>query len=101
MHQVTIEGTPTPSVYLPRGERRTVTVTDSIRQLVKIGAVIVVDGTLDTATEPEDPTLEFDQPVAAQDTDPVVDQPTEPETEPDITEPTPPPVKHRHSRDDS
>jgi hypothetical protein len=51
MGQVTIEGTLTPSVYLSRGRRRTVAVTDEIRNLVKIGAVKVVAGSLDGPTE--------------------------------------------------
>lgn len=46
-HQVTIEGSLTPAVDLPRGERRTVEVTDHVRRLVQIGAVVVIDGDLD------------------------------------------------------
>lgn len=46
-HHVTIEGSVTPSVHLARGVRRTVAVTDHVRKLVKIGAVIVVAGSLD------------------------------------------------------
>lgn len=40
-----------PSDRLPRGKRAKVEVTDEIRKLVKIGAVIVVEGSLD-APEP-------------------------------------------------
>lgn len=47
MRRVTIEGSIMPSVYLARGERRTVAVTDDIRNLVKIGAAVVVEGSLD------------------------------------------------------
>lgn len=46
MGLVTIEGSLMPSVYLARGERRTVEATDDIRNLVKIGAAIVVSGRL-------------------------------------------------------
>lgn len=52
-HQVTIEGSLTPAVDLPRGVRRTVEVTDHIRRLVQIGAVIVVGGDLDAPPAPE------------------------------------------------
>jgi hypothetical protein len=49
MGTVTIEGSTTPCTELPRGERRTVTVTDHIRNLVRIGAVVVVEGSLNAA----------------------------------------------------
>lgn len=51
-HSVTIEGSVTPSVELPAGERRTVAVTQHIRNLVRIGAVVVVDGSLDAPKAP-------------------------------------------------
>lgn len=46
-HHVTIEGSVTPTDWLPRGVRRTVEVTDDIRKLVAIGGAIVVAGSLD------------------------------------------------------
>lgn len=46
-HYVTIEGSLTPTDVLDRGVRRTVAVTDEIRNLVKIGGAIVVVGSLD------------------------------------------------------
>lgn len=51
-NQVTIEGSLTPAVDLPRGERRTVEVTDHVRRLVQIGAVVVVAGDLEAPAEP-------------------------------------------------
>lgn len=44
---VTIEGSLMPSVELPRGVQRTVAVTDHVRNLVRIGAAVVVEGSLD------------------------------------------------------
>lgn len=58
-----------PSDRLSRGQRATVEVTDGIRQLVKIGAVVVVAGDLDApAPEPEpepepQPTVDDPEPV--------------------------------------
>lgn len=46
-HHVTVEGSVTPSDWLGRGVRRTVAVTDQLRKLVRIGAVVVVAGSLD------------------------------------------------------
>jgi hypothetical protein len=46
-HHVTIEGSFTPTDWLPRGVRRTVEVTEDIRKLVAIGGAIVVAGSLD------------------------------------------------------
>ncbi|OBC03371.1 hypothetical protein A5784_14155 [Mycobacterium sp. 852013-50091_SCH5140682] len=46
-HHVTIEGSVTPTDWLPRGVRRTVEVTADIRKLVAIGGAIVVAGSLD------------------------------------------------------
>jgi len=46
-HHVTVEGSVTPSDWLAKGSRRTVAVTDHVRRLVKIGAVVVVAGNLD------------------------------------------------------
>jgi hypothetical protein len=40
---VTIEGSVTPSVILPRGQRRTVTLTDRVQRLIERGFVVVVD----------------------------------------------------------
>jgi hypothetical protein len=63
-HQVTIEGSIMPAVDLPRGERRTVEVTPYIRQLVRIGAVIVVEGSLTpppTVTPPAPAVAEADE----------------------------------------
>jgi hypothetical protein len=52
-HQVTIVGSRhMPSDRLGRGVRATVEVTDEIRKLVEIGAVTVVDGSLDAPTNP-------------------------------------------------
>lgn len=53
-HYVTIEGSLTPTDVLDRGVRRTVAVTDEIRNLVKIGGAIVVVGSLDEPEAPED-----------------------------------------------
>lgn len=55
-HYVTIEGSLTPTDVLDRGVRRTVAVTDEIRNLVKIGGAIVVVGSLDAPEAPEDRT---------------------------------------------
>lgn len=52
---VTVEGSITPTVFLPRGARKVVVVDDELRQLLKIGAVVVVDGSLD-----DDPDVEPD-----------------------------------------
>lgn len=51
MQQVTIEGTTTPSDRLSTGVRRIVTLTEEVRQLVKIGAVVVVDDNPDTLVQ--------------------------------------------------
>lgn len=45
-HQVTIEGTAMAAAGLSRGERRTVEVTTHIRNLVAMGAAVVVEGSL-------------------------------------------------------
>lgn len=41
--KVTIEGSLTPCVELPRGERRTVALTPHVERLIKRGFVVVVD----------------------------------------------------------
>lgn len=63
MSAVTIEGSVTPSSFLPRGERRTVERTDFIDKLIKRGFVTVV--------KPTEPVLE-----AAQDDVPDAPAPT-------------------------
>ncbi|MCV6982092.1 hypothetical protein H7I53_17905 [Mycolicibacterium pulveris] len=51
---VTVEGTVTPCAgVLPRGERRTVTVTPELRKWVRRGCVKVVEGSLDPPAELE------------------------------------------------
>lgn len=50
MATVTIEGSAMPCTELARGERATVTVTRHIRNLVAIGAVVVVEGSLNDRT---------------------------------------------------
>ena len=40
--RVTIEGSVTPSVILPRGQRRTVMLTDRIQRLIDRGFVVVI-----------------------------------------------------------
>lgn len=57
---VTIEGSLMPSVELPRGVQRTVAVTDHVRNLVRIGAAVVVEGSL--VDEPDAVVAEPEQP---------------------------------------
>lgn len=71
MNQVVIEGTNTPSDRLSTGVRRSVTVTDEIRKLVRIGAVKVVEGSLDGPAKAEVPA-------------PPVSDPPEPEPEAEL-----------------
>jgi hypothetical protein len=63
-HQVVIEGSRTPSVDLPHGERRKVEVTTYIRRLVQIGAVIVVEGSLDPPASERKPAVVEVEPAA-------------------------------------
>lgn len=77
-HQVTIEGTSTPSVDLPKGERRTVEVTSYIRTLVRIGAVVVVEGSLTPPAPTPQPEPESDDDTSddTADEDSTEDQPS-------------------------
>lgn len=51
VRKVTIEGSLTPSVVLPRGERRTVALTDRVQRLIDRGFVILIEDESD-APEP-------------------------------------------------
>lgn len=85
MSTITIEGSSTPSVYLGRGERRTVQLTDYVRGLIDRGFVVVVK---DAAPAPPVKTLRE-----------TLDPTPQPEPEPEPSEPaseseyptTPPP----------
>lgn len=63
---ITIEGSLTPSVELPRGQRRTVVRTERIERLIERGYIVEVPSDTGTTSDAPEPTAQVSEPATAE-----------------------------------
>ncbi len=74
MGNVIIEGSSTPCVELPTGQRRTVALTEHVRMLIRRGYVLLIDGDLGEKVNPVPEPIVDDEAAFVDDEAPIVEE---------------------------